>query len=1111
MKADCAAIQPSLTSHSPRLFVKSNEISDPFLVDTGSVVSALPPRFVKGHDHSNEFNLFAANGSPIASYGACEMEIDLNLPKKFQWNFTVADVTQPILGADFLRHYNLLPDLVNKKLIDGTTLCSARCELRQTDQPSITSIQKTDRFDPRLQRLLEKYSSITQPPQYKKEVLHEVECFIETTGTPTFEKPRRLRPDVEKEVRNEYGDQLKSGLVRVSNSQWASGLIVKREKNKLRLIGDYRRLNAQTTPDRYPIPVIYDAISLLRNKCFFSKIDLVRAFHNIPVFEGHIQKTAVVSPAGLYEHTRMPFGLRNAPSTFQRFMHSVLSDLPFCTVYIDDILIFTNKLNEHYECIETIFQRLSKFGLAINLEKCRFCVTELDFLGYRISSQGFTPTNERVSFIKEMKPPKNICSLRRVLGLLNFYRQFSKGAAEALAPLQELLKGHPRKGDRTAIRWTAQLCECFEKAKTVFVNYVQLKFQREGAKLYLTCDASRTAIGAVLEQENENGQKEPLGFLSRKLTEGETKWPVYDLELLAVYAAAGHFEPLIAGRDLTIVTDHRPLTYMFACKKKDKIERRTRFAEYIAQFSTKIVHLSGVANIVADTLSRLDETQEVAIITAKITPEELAKMQDGDEEVAKWRREGFRDQDVREVRLGKGLRLLCARFKDVNRPMVPAKARRQIFEQVHNIAHNGLRATLRLIRSRYYWPLMTADIRKWYKACNECQRVKVTRHSKQEIGNFPECRKFEHIHMDLVGPMKPSEGYVYLCTFIDRTSRWIEAIPLRTVTAETVARAFYNNWIARYGTPLRVTTDRGPQFTSDLFLELAKLLGAQHIKTTAYHPQANGLVERVHRRLKELLMCHSQNWISYLPSILLGLRAAPRDESGISCAEMAFGQSLRLPGEMYQPTKGETDASKFVQQLRRTLREIGPAQFQHRKKEKIFIHRDLENCKRVFVRIDRVKSSLEPPYQGPYTVLKRKKHFYEVDVDGKKDTISISRLKPAYEVDGECEDRDNVGTTLRPILKKSGIQPLVVNEGSCNSNTNNNFKTIFVSDRNFANPIFPEIPFFPENNARQENESDQGRVNVASNPPNISEPPPQNLRQSSRAKKLPVRFKDFVT
>ncbi len=506
MKAVCAAVQPSLLPFSPRLFVYVRSLGTYFLIDTGSDVSVLPKRLAKTANSATiDYRLYAVDGSPILTYGTEEVTLEIGLPKSLRWNFVVADIQQPIIGADLLSHFRLLPDLNRRLLIDGANLCSAQCSIRHSNLPSVSSISCSAVDDQRLVGLLRQNDSVLKPPQYHKQVQHDVLCYIETTGPPSYEKSRRLRPDIEQKVKAEYRRMVDVGLCRVSRSQWAAPLIVKQEKSKMRLIGDYKRLNAKTVPDRYPIPVLHDSTGLLYGKTIFSSIDLVRAFHNIPVFFPDIEKTAVISPAGLFDYCRMPFGLRNAPSTFQRFMNSIFSDLPFVFIYIDDILIFSDSTNEHYDHLNCVFQRLAKHGLSINLDKCRFLVSELVYLGHHVSAAGFRPTDERIAFVKEMKPPKTIAALRSILGLLNFYRRFTSKAAEHLAPLNELLKGHPKKNDRSRILWTDELNAAFENARKSFINFTLLHFPKQNSKLILTCDASRVAVGAVLEQIGDDG------------------------------------------------------------------------------------------------------------------------------------------------------------------------------------------------------------------------------------------------------------------------------------------------------------------------------------------------------------------------------------------------------------------------------------------------------------------------------------------------------------------------------------------------------------------------------------------------------------------------------
>ncbi len=959
-----------------------------------------------------KYRLSAANGTEIETTGVHEVILDFKLPKKYVWNFIVAKIKNPILGADFLKQNNLLVDLARKRLIDGSTLCSTLGRITENADPtSIHLIATNILMNERIGELLKKFPSLAKPPQYLEKPPHEVVHHIETDGPPVYGKSRRLQSSIECQVREEFRKMVEVGICRPSKSQWASPLVVVKGKGQIRLAGDYRLLNHRTVPDRYPLPNLFDCTSKLYDKCIFSCIDLIRAFHNIPVSEEDICKTAIISPAGLFEYSRMPFGLRNAPSTFQRFMNSITFDLPFLFCYLDDILVFSSSPDEHNDHLHVLFQRLVENGLTVNFKKSQFFLDKVNFLGHTIMANGqFQPTQERVEYMKQLKKPKTIAALRRVLGVLNFYRRFVRNAAEHLAPLNDLLRGHTRKNDTTPICWTPELESSFEKAKETFVKYTLLHFPNDKSNLLLTCDASKYAYGGVLEQFGDDGQRQPLGFFSGKFTKSQENWAVFDKELYAIYAAVEQFEYLIEGRDLTLVTDHKPLVHMFSTKKRCKLERRSRYIEYISQFTTKISHISGISNIIADMLSR----PEVDLISAEINAEKIALAQKNDEEVKEMQRNGWRDHEIKTVKYKKNLEMVCSVIQGKNRPIVPKELRLPLFQQMHSQAHLGFKKMIFIFSSRYFWPGMKKDVRVWCKTCLQCQKGKVTRHTKSPIGVFPEIDRFEHVHVDLV-TMKLSGKFRYLFTMIDRCTRWLEAIPLENIAAETVAKAFFEQWIARYGVPLKVTSDRGSQFTSELFKELCQMLGTDHIKTTAYHPQANGMVERVHRSLKNALRCQGKDWVVALPNVLLGLRNAPREESGITSAELVYGRSLKVPGEFHLPGPKIDNSCSYVKQLREIFARVRPVPVQHKSSKSLFIHKDLWTCKRVLVRVDRVKYPLHSPYDGPFNVIERRKKYFKIDLNGKEDTVSIDRLKPCYEL---ADEELKPETKLKSILKE---------------------------------------------------------------------------------------------
>lgn len=297
-----------------RLFVKDRNCGKYFLVDSGADLSVIPvEKSQKGQPP--DFNLYAANGSQIKTYGSKLLNIDLGLKRNFEWPFIVADVSKGILGADFLHHYGLLVDLKNKKLIDNTTKLKIVAEVTTVDaNESVSSLYATCQFS----KLLENFPDLTKPSIVPKVLKHNVQHYITTSpGPPVYCKAHRLDPHKLKIAKQEFQFLLNNGIIRPSKSQWASPLhLAKNPSGQWRVCEDYRRLNDRTLPDRYPIPKIDDVNFMLQNKNIFSKVDLLKAYYQIPLAEEDKLKSAIITPFGLYEFNYMPFGLRNAPSTF---------------------------------------------------------------------------------------------------------------------------------------------------------------------------------------------------------------------------------------------------------------------------------------------------------------------------------------------------------------------------------------------------------------------------------------------------------------------------------------------------------------------------------------------------------------------------------------------------------------------------------------------------------------------------------------------------------------------------------------------------------------------------------------------------------------------------
>lgn len=617
------------------------------------------------------------------------------------------------------------------------------------------------------------------------------------------------------EVNRQTREMLDMGIISPSVSPWnAPVILVKKKNGTARFCVDYRKLNSVTIKDAYPMPNITVCVDRLKGAKYLSALDLKSGYHQMEIVPEHREKTAFSTPTGHYEFNTVPFGLTNAPANFSRLIEFTMRGLPYEKIFtfLDDILISGTTVNEMLGGLKEVFKRLRAYNLKLNVKKCQFGMTRVKYLGHIVSSDGVRPDPDNVSKVQNYPVPQSSKQVLSFVALASYYRRFIPSFANIAAPLHELLQKNAGK-----FKWSDEAQLAFQTLKKALVNPPVLFYPDFSIPFHLSTDASNKAIGAVLSQRDNTGKLHPVAYASKALDKTQQKWSATDRELLAAKFGCEHVRPYLLDQPgAKGYTDHRPLLGLL--KSKDLLGKQFCLVEYINLFPIDWQYIEGKKNVVADSLSRIPQTEidnEIYSVFSGI-PKTVnwQLLQTEDQELASvidaLKSNSWQDKAAVAIPKQHRDKLVLSNDILVHNPgeciVLPIGIIPIVFHLYHASpmcgGHLSADKTFEKLSKRFWRPNLRQLVTTYVAECPVCQKFKApSRYLKAPLKpmNIDGLQPMQSLAMDIFGPLPVStRGNKYCLVIIDYFTKWPEAYPLRNTTAQSVAVALVD-FIARYG------------------------------------------------------------------------------------------------------------------------------------------------------------------------------------------------------------------------------------------------------------------------------------------------------------------------